>query len=209
MLIDFRKLFPKYNLIFSGVLHVGANVGEEADVYIELGMKHQIWIEANPEIFEKLKENIQFNPNAVAYNFAAGDIDMDNVTLHVSNNASQSSSVLELGTHIIEHPDVHYEKDVVVPMRTIANFFLPEELGDIDFLNIDVQGFELNVLKGIGDKISNFKAIYLEVNKDFVYRGCALIQDIDNFLGNFGFERVETKWAPNKNWGDALYIQKF
>ena len=114
MLIDFRKLFPKYGLTFGGVLHIGANVGEEASVYKELGILRQIWFEANPEIFLKLKENISDNPQATAFNFAVGDRNGD-ITLNISNNGSQSSSVLELKNHKIEHPDVHYVGSVEVP----------------------------------------------------------------------------------------------
>jgi hypothetical protein len=51
---------------------VGANVGEEAPVYLELGIKKQIWIEANPEIFLKLKSNLSNNPDAIAYNTCIG-----------------------------------------------------------------------------------------------------------------------------------------
>ena len=34
------------------------------------------------------------------------------VVLHESNNAGQSSSVLELGTHKIVHPDVFFISDI-------------------------------------------------------------------------------------------------
>lgn len=210
MLIDFRELFPKYGLKFNGVLHVGSNVGEERDVYREIGIEKQVWIEANPEIFLILKENISNNPQAIAFNICAGDENKD-VVLHISNNHSQSSSVLELGTHKIEHPNVYYVADVTVPMYKLEEFFagigVEGKFDDLDLLNIDVQGFELNVLKGMGDMVKQFKAIYLECNKDYVYEKCALVGDIDFYLGAYGFERVETKWAPNKNWGDCLFIK--
>lgn len=204
MLIDFRKLFPKYNLKFSGVLHLGANTGEEAPIYKELGIMKQIWFEANEEIFLKLKSNISDNPDAVAFNFAVGDENKEAV-LHVSNNGSQSSSVLELGLHKEEHPDVKYVSDMNVQMVRLDSFDL--DLSNVDLLNVDVQGFELNVLRGMGDLLHQFKALYLEVNKKELYENCALIEDIDFYVSSFGFQRVETYWAPNKSWGDALYIK--
>ena len=200
MLIDFRTLFPKYNIKPSGVLHVGANVGEEAPIYLELGIKRQVWIEANPEIYLKLKANIAGNPEAVAYNFAAGD-EQKTITLHKSNNGSQSSSILELGTHLQQHPEVHYIGDVDVPMMRLDSFYFE----GCDFLNMDIQGAELLALKGLGEKIKDFKWAYLEVNKAEVYKGCPLVEDIDFYLGAYGFKRVETKWVGN--WGDALYIK--
>ena len=126
----------------------------------------------------------------MAYNFAIGDKN-EEVTLHISNNASQSSSVLELGTHLQQHPEVHYVGDVTVPMRTLENFIFPF---DVDFLNMDIQGYELHALKGLGTRIDQFRWCYLEVNRQELYKGCGQVNDIDYYLGAFGFRRVETLW---------------
>ena len=207
MLIDFRELFPEYNLTFKGVLHVGANVGEEYEVYNELGIVRQIWIEANREIFTKLIEHVGNHLEGVdCYNVAAGNR-WGRANLHVSNNHSQSSSVLELGTHKIEHPDVYYVKDMPVTMVPLGEYLMPYELHSVDLLNLDVQGYELEVLKGLGNWVIGFKAIYTEVNKSHVYENCVLVDDLDVYLLARGFKRVETYWAPNKTWGDALYIR--
>lgn len=205
MLIDFRQLFPRYNIKPQGVLHIGANVGEEAPVYHELGIKKVIWIEGNPDIFGKLCTNVlKFGHEAI--NAIIGDETGKEVTFHVSNNASQSSSILELGTHKIVHPDVHYVKDI--PGKTIRIDYYFKDLNGYDFLNIDLQGAELMALRGMGDLLEGFKWAYLEVNKAHLYEGCPLVEDLDLFLMGFGFKRIETSWAGNTNWGDALYIKK-
>lgn len=201
MLIPFDQLFSKYRLKFNGVLHIGANVGEERFMYDQLGIKKQIWIEANPEIFITLKRNIAYNPFATALNFCIGDENKDTV-LHIANNNGQSSSVMELGTHKTQHPDVHYIGDIAMKMYRIDSLGL--DLSGVDLLNIDLQGFELQALKGFDD-LNNFKACYLEVNKADVYQDCAQIETIDLFMGANGFRRVETKWIGN--WGDAFYVR--
>jgi len=203
MLIDFRNLFPKYNLKFNGVLHIGANVGEEAPVYNELGIKKQIWIEGNPDIFVKLKNNVSNNPDAIALNYLIGDENKDAI-FHISNNGSQSSSVLDLGTHAVVHPEVHYVEDKSLRMHRIDSLGL--DLSGVDFLNIDLQGAELMAMRGMGDLLKGFKAAYLEVNKERLYEGCALVDDIDLYMIGFNFRRVETFWCGNTGWGDALYI---
>jgi hypothetical protein len=43
-----------------------------------------------------------------------------------------------------------------------------------------------------------------EVNRDEVYRNCAKIEELDNFLSSYGFVRVETTWDGG-TWGDAFY----
>lgn len=212
MLIDFRELFPKYNLKFNGVLHVGANVGEEAPVYRELGINNQVWVEANPEIYKILVENLKNSGigNWTAYNYAAGN-ENKTTAFHIASNKGQSSSVLDFGTHATAHADVTYIDHIEVEMKRLEDVFNIDPHKDLpqvcDFLNIDVQGFELQVLQGLGRYVDQMKAIYLEVNKEELYLGCALIDSIDLFMTAHRFRRVETLWVGNTGWGDALYIK--
>jgi FkbM family methyltransferase len=208
MLIDFRQLFPRYNIKPKGVLHIGANIGEEAPVYLELGIHNQFWIEANPEIFTRLQQNVSGNQFAECWNYCISDVDGEKVNFHVSNNGSQSSSILELGTHKTQHPDVHYVKDIPMETIRIDTLFKNNFSGLLDFLNIDLQGAELKALKGMGDLLNQFKWVYLEVNSDHVYEGCALLPEIEEYLSQFGFKRAELKWASaNLTWGDCLFIK--
>ena len=59
---------------------------------------------------------------------------------------------------------------------------------------MDVQGFELEVLKGGENCIKNIDYITTEVNRDEVYKDCAKVEQIDQFLDDYGFIRVETSW---------------
>jgi len=204
MLIDFRKLFPKYNIKPKGVLHVGANVGEEAPVYNELGIKDVAWIEANEQLIPQLRINTSYRYGHKVYNALIGDVEGLEVKLHISNNAGQSSSILELWTHKKAHPEVHYVGEVVMKMKRLDQHGC---WGGYDFLNMDIQGAELKALKGMGDLLHQFKWAYLEVNKEELYKGCALVGEIDEYLSTFGFKRVETYWVGNTGWGDALYIK--
>lgn len=206
MLIDFRQLFLRHNIKPKGVLHIGANRGEEADVYNELGIEKVIWIEGNPELEEKLKQNVNRFPGHVWMIKCISDIDGES-QLHISNNGSQSSSLLELGTHKTAHPEVFFEKDIPVKTYRIDTLLKSENISGFDFLNIDLQGMELKALKGMGDLLHQFKWAYLEVNKEELYKGCALVNEIDDYISRFGFKRVETKWCGNTGWGDACYIK--
>lgn len=210
MLIDFRQLFPKYGIKPKGVLHVGANVGEEAPVYDEMGIPFVMWVEANPEIFEQLKTNVAKYQDHHTTNECIGDTDGEEVLFHVSNNGSQSSSILELGTHKTAHPEVHYVKDIPMKTKRLDRIFAVQPDGSFpyDFLNIDLQGAELKALRGMGELIRQFKWVYLEVNQAELYIGCPHVNDLDLFLNAFGFKRVETRWCGNFGWGDALYIKR-
>ncbi len=213
MLIDFRNLFPKYNIKPKGVLHVGANVCEEAPIYNALGIYDVLWVEANKELFDNLKIGFAVNPyeGQIALNACVSDVEDDTVVFHISNNGSQSSSILELGTHKVAHPEVHYVKDIEMKTerldKILSEYYTKFKEAKLDFVNIDLQGAELKALKGMGEILHKFKWAYLEVNKEELYKGCALVGEIDEYMLTFGFKRVETKWCGNTGWGDALYIK--
>ena len=76
-------------------------------------------------------------------------------------------------------------------------------------MNIDVQGYELEVLNGATKSLEDVDYILSEVNKAELYKGCPMIEDIDEFLGKFSFSRVKLEWyTGGEDWGDALYIKR-
>jgi len=202
MLISFESIVKKYGKP-NGILHCGGNIGEEAQAYDSQGVKDVCWIEANPELIPTLKANVKQYGHKVVES-CVSDMEGFEVVFHISNNAGQSSSFLELGTHKIQHPSVHYVKDITMKTRRLDSMGC---WGGYDFLNLDLQGSELKAMRGLGEYLHNFKLIYCEVNKAAVYVDCPHVNDIDLFLNGFGFKRVETaKWIGD--WTDAIYIKK-
>jgi hypothetical protein len=61
----------------------------------------------------------------------------------------------------------------------------------------------------MGDLIKNIDYALLEVNMKETYKGCMLINDLDYFMMQRGFERVETGDWVAETWTDALYVRKF
>jgi hypothetical protein len=82
---------------------------------------------------------------------------------------------------------------------------IPEHT-NFDFLTLDIQGAELEALKGMGRLISKVRWIFTEVNRREMYSGIPLVSDLDTFLSERGFSRVVTLWNP-AGWGDALYVR--
>ena len=201
------RSFESYITRRRGVIHVGANVGEERDWYKEQGFSQVLWFEPNNNIFSFLVENIEGYKNQFAFNLGIHDT-IKEANLHISNNAGQSSSILELGTHLKHHPDVQYIADQKIKLMRMDNFlFLTgRNMKDFNFLNVDVQGVELNVIKSFGGLLSVLDYIYAEVNEEQLYKGCALVSEIDEYVHKFGFKRVATCMTKNK-WGDAFYMK--
>lgn len=206
MLIPFDKLFEKYNIKSTGILHVGASLGQEAQRYADLGIKKMIFIEAIPDVFLQLKSNISKFPDATALNACVSNEDGVKVKFNIANNEGQSSSFLEFGTHLEQHPTVKFIDSIELETIRLDTLLKDIDLSQIDFLVMDLQGAELLALKGLGELLNNFKFAYLEVNCQELYKGGAMIEDVDFYLGAYGFERKETKML-GFGWGDAIYIK--
>jgi hypothetical protein len=82
-----------------------------------------------------------------------------------------------------------------------------EDATDYNFINIDVQGYELEVMKGASRILEGIDYIMSEVNRDEVYINCPKVEELDYFLSKFGFSREETTW-DGLTWGDALYVKR-
>jgi len=207
MLIKFNDIVNKYGKP-KGVIHIGAHLLEERNDYLSHGLNNTIWIEANPKIYSQIEHVNNKNSNERAFNFAISDIDNVMCKFNITNNG-QSSSILELDKHIEHHPHIHVTEILNVNSKRMDSLINENDINvsDYDFINLDIQGAELLALKSFGGLIKNFNYIYTEVNIASIYKNCALITEIDEYLNNYNFERVETT-ITQFEWGDALYLKK-
>ena len=205
MLINVSFLASKLHVKPEGVLHVGAHKAEELNQYRKNKwcLKNKtIWVEAQPDLATALNEELDSAQNIVI-NAVAWSEDNVKISFHVTNNG-ESSSVYELAEHSNKHPQV---KEIgILKLKTSKLASVLPKGSKFDFVNLDIQGAELQALKGLGHFITGVKWIYTEVNKISLYRDIPLVQEMDEYLATQGFTRYMTRWVPFKGWGDALYI---
>jgi FkbM family methyltransferase len=168
-----------------------------------------MWVEAIPRVYLDLQQNIKSYPQQTAHNACLSNVDGDEVVFNVSNNESQSSSILELGVHALIHPEVHYVEQIAMKTQRVDTLLKDVDVSTINFLNVDLQGAEHLAIEGMGDLIKNIDYALLEVNMKETYKGCMLIEELDYFMLQRGFERVETGEWVAETWTDALYIRKY
>jgi FkbM family methyltransferase len=202
MLIELGQLIQKFNLNIKGVIHVGAHVGQEYSTYNKQGINHIIWFEPVKETYQKLVFNLP--SNSITYNIALGNEEGEKEMFIETVNGGQSSSVLEPGTHLKTYPNITFDTKQKVQMLRLDSFAFPDT---VNMLNMDVQGYELEVLKGAINTLKHIDIIYTEINTEDVYKDCVHVDQLDEFLGSSGFERVFTQMAC-ESWGDALYLKK-
>lgn len=204
MLFELEKIVRTRNMYITGILHVGAHLGEEAQTYRNIGVENVVWIEAIAELIPELERNLKAFDKHRILNTVITDRDGGSVEFNITNN-NMSSSILELGTHKIVSPDVHYVEKRALRTRTIDSLAKEFDFSDINFLNMDIQGAELIALRGAVQFLNQIDYLYLEVNKKHLYQGCALIGELDDYLRDF--KRVETIMTP-AHWGDAIWVRQ-
>lgn len=188
-----------------GIVHIGAHYGEEIQEYVDNGIKKIIVFEPLAKNFDVLYERLKdINADIEGHQIALGS-KKGTAVMHLSSNEYQSSSILKPKQHLELHPNVIFDGTEEVEVDILDNC----DIGNCNFINIDVQGYELEVFKGAKETLNKIDYVYCEVNRDQVYEDNALIEEIDEFLSKYEFERVETKWPESYfTWGDALYIKK-
>lgn len=218
MLIPFPTLVKKYGINPTGILHLGANEGNEVDWYTDAGVDRIVFVEAIPHVFDKLKLNMKSwigEKNIIhCINACLAEVDGEEVDFYISSNKGESSSFLTFGVHKSLHPDVTVVDTIKLNTRRLDSLYRDDDQytfrmidDELDFLNIDLQGAELLALKGMGGMLSKFKWAYIEVNKVQTYLGCPLVEQIDYYMLRYGFHRIETAPWIGDAWSDAFYCK--
>lgn len=209
MLLDFKNLYVKYMSNFKGVIHIGAHLGEEIEHYRSINCKNIIFIEPQIHIFNKLKtlspkndENILFFNTALGNNEGIIEMYVESVNNGASSSILKPALVENYYPHIIfnEKQNVNLTKfKTLIEKNNII-------IDNFNLINIDVQGYELEVFKGCENYLNNIDYIITEFNTNFLYENCCLVEDLDNYLKRFNFIRKETL-DTGYNWGDAFYCK--
>lgn len=204
------RLQAEFNVTPKAVLHIGAHLGEEAAAYHAAGVGRVLWVEANPRLMGTLVDNVLHYPGQRAVNAAVSDVDGAVAHLHLAT-FSMSSSLLPPKEHFRFYPHIHYPEQMQVETITVDT--LLEQQGVLpdafDMANLDIEGAELYALRGMTRILPFLKWLYLEVNHEEMYAGCALLPDVDAFLAERGFERIAMENAGYYHgWSDAAYARR-
>lgn len=170
------------------VVDVGANRGQFALA------ARSAFPEARIVAFEPLEEPavifrrvFAVDPLVTLYPFALGDAEAEMV-MHVSA-AEDSSSLLPIGAAQTEHfPGTGEREQRAVQVAPLSRFIRSSEIPTGALLKIDVQGYELAVLRGCANLIQSFSYVYVECSFLELYQGQALAHQVIAWLAEKGFD---------------------
>jgi FkbM family methyltransferase len=182
--INVLKSF-KINLVFD----VGANVGQYGISLREQGYSGVIVsFEPMTEAHQKLTRISDSDLNWKVHSpTALGSENMREI-FHISAN-SLSSSLLEMNErHLLAAPQSKYISSEVVRICKLDDVWGQYNFeNSVILLKLDVQGFEMNVLKGSESMLNSVSLIQLEMSTTHLYSNQSLYFEIDSYLRSLGF----------------------
>ncbi len=175
------------NLVVDGIIDVGANRGQFSLacrlVYQEIPIVAFEPIPREADSFRRIHGN---DPKVELVQTALGETEGEAV-LHVSRSAD-SSSLLPIGREQVKlFPDTAQAGTLVVPVQRLDDLARHWAGRNRQLLKLDVQGFELSVLKGAVLTMDSCAHVYVECSEVVLYEGQALRAEVQAFLEGRGF----------------------
>jgi FkbM family methyltransferase len=189
-----------------GVIHVGANTGQERVVYDNFGLR-VIWIEPIPSVFDTLAANIRPFPRQRAFQGLVTNRNDAEYEFHIANNDGKSSSILAIKQHADIWPDVQYRESIRLKSTTLTALCEREKIDPADYgaLVMDTQGSELLVLQGAVGLLRGIEYIKTEVADFEAYAGCCRLADIEAFMRRHGYAEIWRKKFAGRAQGGSYY----
>ena len=191
-----------------GVIHVGANVGQEREGYAALKLP-VLWVEPIPSVFEQLQANLRGYANQVAIQALLTDAPGQQHEFNVASNNGASSSLLALARHKEIWPDIGFVEKIPMVSTTLDDVltngnFRAERY---DTLVMDTQGSELMVLQGGEQTLAKLRFIKTEAPDFNAYEGCCTREDLHRHLSVRGFRPVfAERFAHRKGVGSYFTL---
>ena len=136
------------------ILDLGGHKGEFSTILIEHYGCTSHCVEAMPDLFQALPKL----PRLHAYHYAASDAD-GTMTFHIASNPESNSLKLKSEEH---------HTSIEVPTISIPTLLSTHGISRIDLLKMDIEGAEIDVIKGMSDSLlTNIQQITVEFH-DFI-----------------------------------------
>lgn len=210
-----KKFFNKEINIF---FDIGCHKGETIDIFQKYFKINKIFaFDINKYVLNEIDKskyrNVSFFNLGVAHKNCVKKIEIDDFSfinsLQETNKESWYNNFKKIVIKSLNFPRKKVcEKAFDVEIITMDNFCSNNSIPVVDLLKIDVEGGELNVLKGFKNFIGQTKLIIFEHHYDDSLIKHYKFSDINNFLIKNGFIKVSKNKLLFRNTFDYVYINK-
>lgn len=201
-----RQFLPKNPTVFE----VGAKDGDDTVKLANTWPEGRIIsFEANPNQFKKYQEKALKYPNMQGHNLA----------VHTYNGFTKfflcwgtggKDPVFEGASSLLEPSEdmkVHYMgPEIVVPCVIFDDWCKQNKISNVDFMWLDLEGFEKQFIQSSPQILKTVKVIYTETNFYKFRKGTTPFDDLKQILEKEGF-RLIAHWYNEGLQGDAIFIR--
>ena len=171
------------------VIDAGANIGQFARAAAEtFPLAHIIAFEPLPDVAETLRANLCDTRRVEVRSEALGPSD-GTIALR-RNRYSPASSVLCLRPDAAEAFDLAEQGELEVPLARLDTAMRGEALEAPVLLKLDLQGYELEALRGAAETLARTQHVLLEIGLQQMYEDEPTFEDVYAFLTTAGFRFV-------------------
>ena len=183
---DIHDMYAHLGKKPSVIFDCGANIGFVTHKFSTKFPAATIYaFEPNPSVFQKLAKHYAEKNKIVCINSGIGS-DSGKMTFYVNRNSGTSSFLPPTDFHmnnIASHTVTPTEVDIV----KIDDVMKTHRIDHIDVLKLDIEGFEIEAMKGISNLKHKISLIFAEVNLIPTYQGQPLIDEVIAYARSQGF----------------------
>jgi FkbM family methyltransferase len=188
------------------IFDVGANIGQTVEKFkLKFPSATIHSFEPGPTTYETLQKKVGRRKQVFTWNLALGSKSGRQVLLE--NQNSDMSSLLELG----ERGWGAVNRKTEIEIKTLDQFCAEQNIGHIDLLKSDTQGFDLEVFKGADTMLRTGKIslIYCEITFSEIYKNMPSPSEIVRFLAERNFRPACFYYMYHTHrtfWTDGLFV---
>ncbi|NQU45014.1 FkbM family methyltransferase [bacterium] len=193
------------------IVDVGANKGRTIRRFLQLFPDATIFaFEPQPDLADDLRAAFADTKRVEVRQMAVGSR-VGEIEFQVLRHASSSSALPPSQHNIRYHPgDMDVVEKIRVQQTTLDSALDVER---VDILKLDIQGFELEALRGATQILKKTNLLMTEIEFLPLYEEQGLFADVDTFLRGQGFRLFNlydlfTQEDGQLTAGDALYLNE-
>jgi FkbM family methyltransferase len=191
---EIKHMLGKDNPI---ILEIGTNDGEDSEDFVNTFKDIQLYcFEPDPRAIQRFKNRMSKYSNYKLYEMAIsnnnGEIDFhlsggNNPGMPWYGDWDKSSSIKKPKLHLLQHRWCNFNNIIKVETKRLDDWFNEEKLESIDFIWVDVQGAEKELIEGAKETLKKTRYLYTEFDDSELYEGQPNLEQILKMLPDFKF----------------------